>query len=299
MANHKGKFPGFPPEPVTNFWPYPKALNGWWHMLSAYEQKVLDYILRHTWGYNKVSDSISHSQFIRGITKRDGTIVDRGTGIKDSRTLSKATKRLSELGFIEIDRTLGKENKYTLKMLTPQTMLPPTTYEGSPLTNNVGSNHPQQMSSTIDNIPINNISATRKLQKTSYKEEIQILISYLSTKLGGVTFPNQGKQAKYIVAMLTSNYNTDDICWTIDKLLENPWWRERGFDMQNVANEIAKLMASNNKTVKAQSKPKYIPCKQNGCEDGYIRNPNSGGMSVCTCREQYNYELRTWEEKWK
>ncbi len=73
--SHNLKFPGFPPEPSTNFWSYPKALNGYWHTLSGSEQKVLDYILRHTWGFKKISDEISLTQLERGIENFDKGVI--------------------------------------------------------------------------------------------------------------------------------------------------------------------------------------------------------------------------------
>src|SRR5579859_1276326 len=128
-VKHKGIFPGFPPEPVTNYWPYPKALNGWWKALTPWEQKVLDYLLRHTWGYKKTADAISHSQFINGITKKDGTVLDGGTGIKDERTIRKALKGLEKKGFILITPQFAKQNLYSLKITPSQDMLPPTNDE--------------------------------------------------------------------------------------------------------------------------------------------------------------------------
>lgn len=110
-------FPGFPSEPATNYWPYPKTLNGWWHILTGSEQKSLDYILRHTWGYSKTTDIISYSQFLGGIIKRDGTIIDKGCGIKSSATLRKALRGLEEMGFIECTRFNGKAVWYKLKFL--------------------------------------------------------------------------------------------------------------------------------------------------------------------------------------
>lgn len=75
-------FPGFPPEPATNYWAYPRIVNGWWHKLTGSEQKVLDYILRHTWGYKKDKDAISFSQFGKGIySKKEHKWIDRGTGL--------------------------------------------------------------------------------------------------------------------------------------------------------------------------------------------------------------------------
>jgi len=112
----KEKFPGFPPEPQTNYWPYPRAMNGWWHILTGSEQKVLDYILRHTWGYQKTEDSISYDQFINGIIKKNGEILDRGCGIKSSKTLCKALVGLEKKSFIEKIKITGTTNRYKLKI---------------------------------------------------------------------------------------------------------------------------------------------------------------------------------------
>ena len=101
------KFLGFPPKPSVNFWSYPKALDGYWHQLSGSEQKVLDYILRHTWGFNKTSDEISLSQLEKGIKN-----FDKGTGLSRP-TVIKALKGLIKKGFIY--RKLGKKaNRYEL-----------------------------------------------------------------------------------------------------------------------------------------------------------------------------------------
>lgn len=45
------------------------------------EVKVLLYILRRTVGFHKASDHISLAQFSRGIERKDGTVLDRGTGL--------------------------------------------------------------------------------------------------------------------------------------------------------------------------------------------------------------------------
>ena len=105
------KFPGFPKDPTANYWRYPKALNGWWHLLTGSEQKVLDYILRHTWGFQKTSDKIAYNQFIKGVKN-----CDKGCGIKSSATLSKALSGLERKGFITIKggQKTGKLNVYSL-----------------------------------------------------------------------------------------------------------------------------------------------------------------------------------------
>lgn len=115
--NNFPKFPGFPPEPQTNYWPYPRVMNGWWHTLTGSEQKVLDYLLRHTWGYNKTEDFISYSQFLNGIRNRKtGEWVDKGCGIGSRKTLSKAIKGLVARGFIKRLTFKGRTTFYQLKL---------------------------------------------------------------------------------------------------------------------------------------------------------------------------------------
>ena len=89
------KFTGFPEEPNMNFWSYPKDLNGYWHTLSGSEQKVLDYILRHTWGFDKDHDEISLTQLQCGIRS-----FDKGTGLS-RQTVITAIKGLIRKGFIK------------------------------------------------------------------------------------------------------------------------------------------------------------------------------------------------------
>lgn len=105
--NQNQKFPGFPPEPITNFWSYPKILNGFWRYLTSSEQKVLDYILRRTWGFDKNLDEISLNQLEKGIKN-----IDKGTGLSRP-TIIKSIKGLVIKGFIK--KTIGeKANCYEL-----------------------------------------------------------------------------------------------------------------------------------------------------------------------------------------
>ena len=108
------KFPGFPEKPVENYWQYPKVMNGYWHQLTGTEQKVLDYILRHTWGYQKTADRISLSQFKNGIIiKKTDERIDWGIGIKRNEDILKAIKRLEELGFIKTFQQKGKIKEFS------------------------------------------------------------------------------------------------------------------------------------------------------------------------------------------
>jgi len=104
-------FPGFPEKPKENYWQYPEIMNGFWYTLTPVEQKILDYILRHTWGWHKNSDYISYSQLKNGIPT-----IDMGTGIKNDKTLRRALKGLENKNMIKIfsGKLAGKPNLYSL-----------------------------------------------------------------------------------------------------------------------------------------------------------------------------------------
>src|SRR5688572_25466515 len=70
-------------------------------LLGEAELKALLYIIRRTFGFKKERDAISFNQFLRGITTRDGRILDQGCGIRNRTTLSTALKSLGEKGIIE------------------------------------------------------------------------------------------------------------------------------------------------------------------------------------------------------
>lgn len=244
MTDQTVKFPGFPAEPFSNFWPYPHALNCWWKNLTPTEQKVLDYILRHTWGYQKNADAISISQFMHGIKRRaDGSSVDGGTGIKNPKTVQKALKGLEAKCFITTISRQGGPTLFQLTIDPTQEMVGVPKNGRTPHPKNT-SNPSQNLVPTINKTIKNNntISPSGNSKLNSSKNELVPLIEYLSEKLGGVKFPNFGKQAKYAKSMLNAGYSTEDITWAIDEMHKNQWWRDNSFDLKNVADEIPKLM---------------------------------------------------------
>lgn len=109
------KFQGFPPEARGNFWMYPKIINGFWYQITGSEQKVLDYILRHTWGYQKDSDRISLRQFQKGIwSKKEKKWIDKGIG-GELKTIQTAIQGLKDKGFIRIEKKQGKTTTFSLR----------------------------------------------------------------------------------------------------------------------------------------------------------------------------------------
>lgn len=59
-------------------------LDQWMAELSGAEFKVLLYVARRTYGFGKDADTISLNQLAHGIRRKDGSVVDRGTGLSRS-----------------------------------------------------------------------------------------------------------------------------------------------------------------------------------------------------------------------
>jgi Bacteriophage replication protein O len=87
--------------------------------LENAELRVLLYIIRRTFGFKKDSDNIAISQMVDGIVKRDGTVLDRGTGLSRP-TVKRALRGLVAKGIIVSVRNQSANggndaNTYALK----------------------------------------------------------------------------------------------------------------------------------------------------------------------------------------
>lgn len=102
-------FPGFPKNIKGKFFRYPTILEKYWCTLEGSEQKVLDYILRQTYGWNKKYDPISLSQFSKGNGENT-----KGAGISETQA-AVALKALEEKGFIKVRRKSRRTNVIHLK----------------------------------------------------------------------------------------------------------------------------------------------------------------------------------------
>jgi hypothetical protein len=161
-------FPGFPPEPSINFWSYPKVMDGYWHLLTGSEQKVLDFILRHTWGFGKTEDEISLSQMEHGING-----FDKGTGLSHQAVIT-ATKGLVNKGFVNKNKG-GKANCYGLiKNLAFSSQ-------------NYGLAASQNSIHTIKDITINNRQYSPRKKRPYFRGQLMV-------KVGGVwkVIPGEG-----------------------------------------------------------------------------------------------------------
>ena len=69
--------------------------------LDEKELKVLLYIIRRTYGFKKSTDNISINQMVEGITKKDGTVLDKGTGLS-KRSVQRAVQSLAAKNLIVV-----------------------------------------------------------------------------------------------------------------------------------------------------------------------------------------------------
>ena len=72
--------------PESNWFKMP---NNWTNMTakmtSLAELKVVEYVLKHTWGYQEfgISKKITTDEFMNGRRRHDGTRIDQGTGLSN------------------------------------------------------------------------------------------------------------------------------------------------------------------------------------------------------------------------
>jgi DNA-binding Lrp family transcriptional regulator len=124
------KFTGFQKNYTKDFWKYPKILESYWYQLTGAEQKILDFILRQTIGFQKTSDKISISQFVSGIGKNN-----RGAGVSTAQ-VPRALKSLEEKGFITTKKTKFQTTEISLVLASDDGEPETTTsdfFEGAPV----------------------------------------------------------------------------------------------------------------------------------------------------------------------
>src|SRR3954464_3417901 len=79
--------------------------------LTEAELKVLLYIVRRTFGFKKDSDAISLTQLTEGITRKDGTHLDYGSGMSRPAVL-RGIKGLEARGIIAVTRAVAADGEH-------------------------------------------------------------------------------------------------------------------------------------------------------------------------------------------
>ncbi len=91
--------------------------------LTGSDLKVLLYILRHTYGFDKATDEIAISQLQHGIIKRDGARFDYGTGLSKS-TILKSINNLIKKNILI---------KYPIRVQRKPFRISPSIFELNPI----------------------------------------------------------------------------------------------------------------------------------------------------------------------
>ena len=125
-------FPGFP-FPNTTQIPN-DVFDSLMPSLSGGELKVLLYICRRTFGFQKDSDRISLSQIAHGITTKTGRVLDHGTGLCKRHVIN-ALKTLEKKNIIIITREVDETgfnaiNTYRLNMASADCAAEPIVHHG-------------------------------------------------------------------------------------------------------------------------------------------------------------------------
>ena len=108
--------------PTKNYFPMP---NTWIDICAEInnlaELKVIQYVLRHTWGYKEygIKKVITTDEFMYGRKRADGTRIDKGTGLSN-RSVIDGLRAAEKHGYLEsdLDETdkARKAKSYALKM---------------------------------------------------------------------------------------------------------------------------------------------------------------------------------------
>lgn len=97
------------------FFMYPMELTDYWWALSGSEQKVLDFIIRKTFGWQQQGDNISISQIMDGEHGRSGTGLSRSQvklalNSLEKKKFIKITRRFRKPSYIELPLGMNVRN---------------------------------------------------------------------------------------------------------------------------------------------------------------------------------------------
>src|SRR5579859_1460945 len=162
-------FEGFTP-PTKNFFHMP---NEWIDICAGInnlsELKVVQYVLRHTWGYHEygIPKTISVDEFMHGRKRADGTRMDKGTGLKSDRSVKDGIKAAVDHGYLicEVDTSDQARTKksYALKMVEDGGRLYP------PVETTPGRNYPSEGY----NLPLGGTKSTPRSEKDTLEKHFR------------------------------------------------------------------------------------------------------------------------------
>jgi len=237
------KFSGFPAKREHgNFWCYPKVLCLHWHELVGSEQKVLDCILRHTWGFDRSSDRISLTQLEHGVGK-----IHNGTGLSRKQII-RALRSLVQKGFItSVKSSIANEYSLVTEIHQEQgTKVNQSSVLTSPATGDETTLARDKSIHTIDNLSI--------------EQTIEKIYKYYLEKI----FPGTREVSQYRIPRLTLkakqkiidrlvDFPPGVIRHAIDNFSNDEWWMKTNstkglawfFGSEDQIQQFVNLDASN------------------------------------------------------
>jgi len=227
------KFKGFDPE--LKSWDFPMIINGWVHKLSGSEFKILWYILRHTYGWQKDSDAISYRQFRLGIKKKNGEWLDRGTGMGFG-AIKKAIDGLVEKGFIEVEKSKDEKghqavNSYKPRLLkqksgNPRLLLSDSAHPNRQSVATIFNNEQSLNTPSIVSPKYSSLKDIKETDLMEISERYRIPLSFVKLQLEKMTNWLEAKGKKY------KNYKRGLMNWVLSeaqKKIETQQQKKGGF----------------------------------------------------------------------
>jgi hypothetical protein len=172
------KFGGFTP-PVSNYFRMPNEwINICAEIKSLAELKVVQYVLRHTWGfqeYDGKSKPITTDEFMYGRKYKDGSRMDSGTGLSD-RGVKDGVALAIEHGYLvcEVDDSDKARIKksYGLKMFSEELdrkILPPKQLDRK----NAPISDRKKLPAAVKNAPIDKEESTPRSEKETKEKHLE------------------------------------------------------------------------------------------------------------------------------
>lgn len=137
--------------------------------LNEGELKVLLYIVRRTLGFKKRTDNISLNQLVYGIKRKDGRVLDRGTGLSRS-SVARALRSLKKKNLIDAAKNVDPKKGNLPTTYSLKVKLPPSATSGTRVVSAAGQalshqRHPQQTVLQQTDVVV------KKLKKRKIQEE--------------------------------------------------------------------------------------------------------------------------------
>lgn len=76
--------------------------------------------------------------------------------------------------------------------------------------------------------------------KTNFQAQSNLLLSYFYKKFG-VRQTCIPKQKAAIKKIFSAGYSLEDVCWAIDRMSKDSFWKDKGFDFMTIAGQLPKL----------------------------------------------------------